>query len=69
MDRGLSVKEKYGGDRGWKLLLRFDENRKGDVLEIREHTGDFFSGIATSEKDDRWKAVEIVRKSYDPALH
>jgi hypothetical protein len=23
MDRGLSLKDKYGGDKGWKLQLRF----------------------------------------------
>jgi hypothetical protein len=26
LDRGLSLKEKYGGDQGWKLGLRYDEN-------------------------------------------
>ena len=63
MDRGLSVREKYGGERGWKMLLRFDERRKGDVLEWRQDAGGMFAGIATREKDDRWKPIEIVRKS------
>lgn len=32
MDRGLTLKEKYGGDKGWRLQLRFDEEKPGEVL-------------------------------------
>jgi hypothetical protein len=32
MDRGLTLKEKYGGDKGWRLQLRYDENKPGDIL-------------------------------------
>lgn len=32
LDRGLSIGEKYGGERGWRLLLRHNENRKDEVF-------------------------------------
>ena len=59
MDRGLSLKEKYGGDKGWKLQLRYDENKPGDILQFRESISDNLSCLI---KDDRWKPVEIVQK-------
>lgn len=63
LDRGLSLKDKYRGERGWKLLLRFDENRKGEVLEWREDVGNVFSLISAQCKDDRWKPIELIRRS------
>lgn len=39
LDKGLSVREKYGGERAWKLLLRHDENKKGDIITLRENVG------------------------------
>lgn len=65
LDRGLSYKEKYGGERGWRLLLRFDENRKGEVLEWREDVGNIFSLISAQCKDDRWKEIELIRRHAD----
>jgi hypothetical protein len=63
LDLGLSLIEKYGGERGWRLLLRHDENKKGDVLEWREDVGNIFSLIASRCKDDRWRPVELIRRS------
>jgi hypothetical protein len=63
LDRGKSLKEKYGGDYGWKLGLRYNEDRPGEVLEFRESVGGAFSGLSCLIKDDRWKPVEIIRKN------
>lgn len=65
MDRGLTLKEKYGPERGWKLSLRFDENRKDEPLILRESIG--FTGLQTKSIDDRWKPVELIRKNYNDA--
>jgi predicted transcriptional regulator len=32
LDKGLSLREKYGGEYGWRITLRHDEKRKGEVL-------------------------------------
>ena len=64
LDRGLSLKQKYRGERGWKLLLRFDENRTGEVLEWKEDVGNIFSLISAQCKDDRWKPIELIRRSH-----
>ena len=61
LDRGLTLKEKYGGDQGWKLGLRYDENQPGEVLEFRETVGGAQSGLSCLIKDDRWKPIEIIR--------
>ena len=60
MDRGLTLKEKYGGDKGWRLQLRYDENKPGDILQFQESVSGNLSCLI---KDDRWKPVEIVRKA------
>jgi hypothetical protein len=63
LDRGKTLKEKYGGEYGWRLGLRFDEDRIGDVLEYREDVGGAFSGLSCINKDDRWKPIEIIRQN------
>ena len=63
LERGRSYKEKYMNEKCWKVLLRFDENKKGEVLEFREDIGGIHSGLSAIVKDDRWKPVEIVRRS------
>lgn len=35
MDKGLTIREKYGPDLAWKLLLRHDENKKGEILNLK----------------------------------
>ena len=39
MDRGLTLKEKYGWEKGWRLQLRYEEEKPADVLEFREQVG------------------------------
>jgi|LauGreDrversion4_2_1035121.scaffolds.fasta_scaffold59368_1 hypothetical protein len=63
LDKGLSLREKYGGEYGWRVTLRHDEKRKGEVLSYKEHVGSFFSAISSQWKDDRWQPVEIIRQS------
>jgi uncharacterized protein YwqG len=65
LDRGQSIQEKYGNSWGWKLQLRHDENRIGDIVEFKENVGGKFSGICSQTKDDRWKPIEIIRKNKD----
>ncbi len=62
MEKGLSLKEKYGGERGWRLLLRFDETQKEQCLEYRENVGGMFSGLECRVKDDRTKPIELIRR-------
>lgn len=63
LDRGLSVSDKYGGERGWRLLLRHNEDRKDEVFQFREQVGCDLGGIESRNIDDRWKPVEIIRKN------
>ena len=63
LDKGLSLNQKYGGDKGWKLSLRFNEETPGDAIEYRESVGGVHSGLSCLIKDDRWKPVEIIRRS------
>ena len=39
MDKGSTLREKYGNERGWKMSLRYDEANKGEVLEYCELAG------------------------------
>ena len=39
LDKGQSIREKYGDARGWRMSLRYDETRKSDVLEYSEMSG------------------------------
>jgi hypothetical protein len=60
LDKGLPFKVKYGGEKGWKLSLRYNENTR-EPLEWKEDVGGFTSGIAARCKDDRFKPIEVVR--------
>jgi hypothetical protein len=55
--------QKYGGGKGWQLGLRFDESKPGEVMEFREQVGGVHSGLSCIMKDDRWRPVEIIRRS------
>ena len=66
MDKAQSVKEKYGGYRGWKMSLRYDEENKDSALEYRESLGAMENGLSYKIIDERKKPIEIIRKNVPP---
>jgi len=69
LDKALSVRDKYGPEFGWKLNLRYNEERVGgEPIEFREQVGGAQSGISCIVKDDRWRPVELIRKPDDGVM-
>jgi hypothetical protein len=62
LDKGQTLNEKYGDARGWRMSLRYDDDKKGEQLEYTESSGPLHQGISYKIKDDRKIPIEIIRK-------
>ena len=65
LDKGQLIGEKYGDARGWKMGLRYDEDKDNGVLEYSENVGPLHQMIAYKIKDSRREPIEFVRRKDD----
>ena len=59
--------EKYGDERGWKLGLRFDQ-QKDRVLKFNVPVSNkinTLNDLAAQAFDDRCAEIELIRETYD----
>lgn len=63
LDKGQTMRDRYGLERGWKMSLRKNIKNKDCLIEYNEKSGPLHLGLGYIIKDVINRPIEVIRKN------